>query len=60
MKIEMEKPVLVPYGNTDFGYVFLLDFIQKYESNDLKSTTRKNLYLAKENGSYKIIGELVK
>lgn len=60
VKIEMEKPVLVPYGNTDFGYVFLLDFIQKYESNDLKSTTRKNLYLAKENGSYKIIGELVK
>ncbi|MCM8759953.1 MAG: L,D-transpeptidase family protein, partial [Candidatus Omnitrophica bacterium] len=60
VNIELSNSVLVPYGNTDFGYVFLLDTIQKYESNNLKSTTRKNLYLAKENGTYKIIGELVK
>ncbi|MCX7705501.1 MAG: L,D-transpeptidase family protein [bacterium] len=60
VKVELKNPVIVPYGNTEFGYVFLLDTIQRYESNNLKSTTRKNLYLAKENGTYKIIGELVK
>ncbi|MCM8814829.1 MAG: L,D-transpeptidase family protein [Candidatus Omnitrophica bacterium] len=60
VKVELERPVIVPYGNTGFGYVFLLDAIQRYESNNLRSITRKNIYLAKNNGSYKIIGELVK
>jgi len=60
VKLELKDIVIVPYGNTQFGYVFLIDTIQKYESNNLKSTTRKNLYLARVNETYKIIGELVK
>ncbi|MCM8788306.1 MAG: hypothetical protein NC907_00780, partial [Candidatus Omnitrophica bacterium] len=60
VKVELEKPVVVPYGKSEFGYVFLLDAVQRYESNNLKSTTRKNIYLAKTSGGYKIIGELVR
>ncbi|MGB9642037.1 MAG: L,D-transpeptidase Cds6 family protein [Candidatus Ratteibacteria bacterium] len=60
VKLELKDITIVPYGNTQFGYVFLIDAIQKYESNNLKSTTRKNFYLVKSNGTYKIIGELVK
>ena len=60
VKVELQDTKIIPYGNTSFGYVFLVDTIQHYDSSDLKSTTRKNLYLAKTNGSYKIIGELVK
>lgn len=60
VKVDLKDCVLLPYGNTEFGYVFLLDALQIYQSNNLKSTTRKNIYLAGENGTYKIIAELVK
>ncbi len=60
VKVELENTQILPYGKTNFGYVFLIDTIQKYESNNLKSIARKKLYLAKNNGRYKIIGELLK
>ncbi len=60
VKVELKDTQIIPYGKTDFGYVFLVDTIQDYDSNDLKSTTRKNIYLVKNNGVFKIIGEQVR
>lgn len=60
VRIDIKEPVILPYGNTEFGYVFIVDFIQRYESNNMKSTTEKSLYLVKQDNTYKILGELVK
>ncbi len=50
--VQLSRPVIYEHKNE-----VIVRFVQKYSSNEYSDFGQKTLYLKKENGSYKILGE---
>lgn len=57
IKVDISDLQILPYGETELGFLSVSFFKQNYLSNNFKSEVRKILYLVKRENNWKIICE---